>query len=429
MPRNTPRDISPLTPAPYVAAAAPRRSPVPTSARPARVTYVLFRYPQLSQTFVRNEIVGLRDLGIEVDVISLEPGDRASVGAMWAGTYRDLARPAVARALGDHLWWLTRRPRRYRRFLRAVLAATGQRRLSLLRLPTEARALLASGPPERLHTHFAWTTAGAVSALAALLGVPASITMHAKDLYTENGPRLRARLSGFDRLVTVCNYNVGFLLGRGAIDATDARVSVVPCGVDVPALDGRPPEADVVSVGRLVEKKGFDVLIDAVAAISDTQPRLRLMIIGDGPERERLARRAADAGLQDRVRFVGALPHDETLAWIGSARVFCLAARPAPDGDIDAMPVVLREAMARAVPVVATRLTGIPESVDDEVGWIAAPGSPVELARALEYALGDENERRRRGAAARARVLARWTIPAQAQALADLFAGAAEGGL
>jgi colanic acid/amylovoran biosynthesis glycosyltransferase len=381
------------------------------------LAYVLFRYPQLSQTFVRDEIAGLRRLGFDVDVVSLEPGDRAGVPAGWAGPHRDLPRPAVARALRDHAWWLVRAPRRYRGYLRAALGARRHRRMALLRLPTEARGMAARGRPSRVHTHFAWTTARVVAALAELLGAPASITMHAKDLYTETGPRLRERLRPFDRLITVCNYNVGFLLGRGAIDPDDTRVAVVPCGVEPPAKSAAEPTVDVVSVGRLVEKKGFDVLLDSLA----TLPGVELTVVGDGPERERLEQRARRLGIADRVTFAGAVPHAETLERIAAARVFCLAARPAADGDIDALPVVLREAMARAVPVVATRLTGIPETVDDEVGWLAAPGSAPELAGALRAALQDEDERRRRGAAARARVLTRWTSERQAQTLAELF--------
>lgn len=375
----------------------------------------------MSQTFVRDEIAALRGLGFEIDVLSLEPGERASLPPGWAGAHRDLRRPPVSRALLDHLWWLWRHHRRYSRFLRAVLAAPAHRRMALLRLPTEARGMLARGRPGRVHTHFAWTTAGVVAALAQLLDAPASITMHAKDLYTETGPRLRARMRPFDRVITVCNYNVGFLLGRGAIDAGDGRIAVVPCGVEPPAEPPSAPTVDVVSVGRLVEKKGFDVLLDALAAL----PGVRATIVGDGPERERLERRARTAGVADRVRFAGALAHAETLDRIAAARVFCLAARPTADGDIDAMPVVLREAMARAVPVVATRLTGIPESVDDEVGWLVAPGSVAELAGALRAALGDEAERRRRGAAARARVMTHWTTARQAEMLAQLFEAAA----
>jgi colanic acid/amylovoran biosynthesis glycosyltransferase len=354
-------------------------------------------------------------------VLSLEPGDQAGVPPGWAGAHRDLPRPTLPRALRDHVWWLGREPRRYRRFLRAVLAAPAHRRMALLRLPTEARRMVARGRPRRLHTHFAWTTADVVAALAQLLDAPASITMHAKDLYTETGPRLRARLWPFDPLITVCNYNVGFLLGRGAIDAGDARIAVVPCGVEPPAEPAPAAAVDVVSVGRLVAKKGFDVLLDALAAL----PGVRATIVGDGPERDRLERRARIAGVAGRVSFAGALPHAETLDRIAAARVFCLAARPTADGDIDAMPVVLREAMARAVPVVTTRLTGIPESVDDEVGWLVAPGSAAELAGALRAALGDEEERRRRGAAARARVMARWTSARQAEMLAQLFEAAA----
>jgi colanic acid/amylovoran biosynthesis glycosyltransferase len=234
---------------------------------------------------------------------------------------------------------------------------------------------------------------------------------------------VRRRLTRFDEVVTVCNFNVGYLQGARIVgqDGTPP-VRVIPCGVAVPENPSPGVTDDVVSVGRLIDKKGFDILLRALAALGDSWGHAT--IVGDGPERGRLEALAQELGVSGRVRFAGALPHAETLARIAAGRVFCLPARPAPDGDSDAMPVVIREAMARAVPVVATRLAGIPESVDDEVGWLADPGSVTSLATVLRGALSDQAERDRRGQQARERAARLWTLSGQALALDNMFADA-----
>jgi colanic acid/amylovoran biosynthesis glycosyltransferase len=152
-------------------------------------------------------------------------------------------------------------------------------------------------------------------------------------------------------------------------------------------------------------------------------PDVRLRIIGEGPERETLERLIEALGVQQNVVLAGAMEHDDALAEIASAQVFCLAAQRASDGDSDALPVVLREAMARGVPVISTRVAGIPETIDHHVGWLVDPRSPEELAAALETALADPDERSRRGLAGQERVRARWTVDTQVAGMLAVFGG------
>lgn len=392
-----------------------------TAAHPA-LLYVLYRYPQLSQTFVTNEVHGLRRLGADVDVIALEGSDHHEVDPGLAGSSRALPRPSPGRALRDHAWFAVRHPRTYTRFLGAVVALRDHVRLALLRLPTEARRLRAGGRPECCHTHFAWSTASIAAYLARLLGAQGSITLHAKDIYTADRRHLAAQLGRFDRIVTVCEYNARIL--RALAPRDGVPVAIVPCGVEVPEDASTEADGpDVISVGRLVDKKGFDTLLRAVALSREKLPGIRVTIVGEGPEHAALERLVAELGLGANVTLAGAVEHSRTLQLIGSSKVFCLAAQRAADGDCDALPVVLREAMARAVPVISTKVAGIPETIDDEVGWLVAPRSPEPLADAIVAALGDESQRRRRGAAGRERVSARWTVDAQVDGMLDVFGG------
>ncbi|HMO10321.1 MAG TPA: glycosyltransferase, partial [Actinotalea sp.] len=255
--------------------------------------------------------------------------------------------------------------------------------------------------------------------VGALLGRPVSVTLHAADIYLAP-PSFARRLSTVDQVVTVCDYNVDRI---AALGVPRERIAVVPCGVDVdvPVV----PIADpllVVSVGRLVAKKGYDVLLPAFREVVDRVPGARLEIVGEGPEQDAVHALATELGLDDHVTFLGARPHAESLARIADAAVFTLACRISENGDSDAMPVSLREAMVRARPVVTTAVAGIPENVDDEVGWVVPPGDVDALADALVEALTDRSEAERRALAARRRQVAHYSLERSAATLATLWA-------
>jgi glycosyltransferase involved in cell wall biosynthesis len=140
-------------------------------------------------------------------------------------------------------------------------------------------------------------------------------------------------------------------------------------------------------------------------------------VIGEGPERRRLEALVDELGLQDCVRLLGSLSHEESLARIAGARVFCLPARIAPDGDRDSMPVVIKEAMVREVPVVGTDIVGIPEMLDDGCGLLVPPDDPAALAAALELLLKDTGLSKDLATAARARVRERFAMAAEVEKL------------
>ena len=390
----------------------------------SRVVYILYRYPQLSQTFVRDEVAALRRAGVRVDVVSLDDPGPDRPDASWSGPYHQ-ADAATRRAVVLGLAWAAvRRPRATLRLLGMAAGEPNRRRYLLTRAPALARHL-AGGGACHVHTHFAWDTATVASAVAGLLGASSSITVHAKDIYAQPVPVVRRRLSRFNRVVTVCAFNVRYLLEHRILDAEGSAVEMIPCGVEIPPEPLAEAITDVVTVGRLVEKKGFDVLLGSLARV--TADWDRATIVGDGPDRAKLEALRDELGLAGRVKFTGALPHSEALAQIGQARLFCLPARPVHDGDSDAMPVVIREAMARGVPVVASRLAGIPESVDAQVGWLVTPGSTDSLVAALEGALADPVERERRGRDARDRAARLWTFERQVVQLLETFAAARRG--
>ncbi len=165
----------------------------------------------------------------------------------------------------------------------------------------------------------------------------------------------------------------------------------------------RPEGKDIVAVGRLISKKGFDLLVRAFARLERSD--LRLRIAGGGPEEEALKALAKAEGVADRIDFLGSTPHAECLELIRGARIFAIPCRTSPSGDRDGIPVVLMEAMAAGRPVIAGRLESIAELVEDGKSGLLVPPDDVDaLAAALGRLVADGEVRRNMGLAGRARV-------------------------
>jgi glycosyltransferase involved in cell wall biosynthesis len=205
------------------------------------------------------------------------------------------------------------------------------------------------------------------------------------------------------------------------------RVEVVHCGVDAERyrwrdLNGR--DADrVVCVASLMAKKGHADLVDALALVAERRPGVVLELVGDGPEHERVVRRARERGVSERVSMLGARSSDEVRATLAGARAFALPSVRLPNGRMEGIPVALMEAMASGVPVVATRLSGVPELVQDGVtGLLVEPHDPEALAEALERLLADDVLAAQLARAARARVERSFGLRSEAQRVGDLIA-------
>jgi glycosyltransferase involved in cell wall biosynthesis len=369
-----------------------------------RIGYVVDRWVELSQTFIVEEVAELGRQGAHVVVVALH---ESSVDPGRPAVYLRRTPAGVAVQGRAHVRWAVRSPRRYLAFLRLVAALRADRsEIAWRRLPWVAEQLRADGV-DRLHAHFAWAGASAAMALSTLTGWPWALTVHARDIYAPR-PGLVRKLDGCDLLVTVCRYNVDVLRNAHGVIRP---VELVVCGV-VPPVDwgDATPDVDIVAVGRLVEKKGFDVLLHAFRRVLDSRPQSTLDIIGTGPLADELTELATRLGLDDRLRLTGARPHAAVLDRIATAKLLCLPARVARDGDADSMPVVVKEAMARGVAVVATAVTAIPEMVDDEVGVLVPPDDASQLAAAVLRLLDDDDLRGRLGRAGRKRVEERFTL-------------------
>jgi colanic acid/amylovoran biosynthesis glycosyltransferase len=399
--------------------------PFPAGVRTAEpvTAYVLKMYPRFSETFILGELLARERAGERLEVISL----RQPVDGRFHAALAQLKAPVTylpTSSSASEAWRQLRSARSTRQAINAhldeLLEAEAGDAVQAVRLAE----LVRERGIGHLHAHFA-SVATTVARLASLLsGVPYSFTAHAKDIYHESvePEDLRRKLADAHHVVTVSDYNLAHLRETYGPDAD--RVHRVYNGLDLtdatwsdPA--DRPPL--VVAVGRLVEKKGFDVLLDALARLHQRHPEVRAVIAGDGALADDLQAQRDRLGLQSVVDLPGPLPQTQVRDLLARAAVFAAPCVVGPDGNRDGLPTVLLEAMAAGAPAVSTDVTGIPEVVrDDETGLLVPQHDPVRLAEAIERLVTDRPLGSRLSRAARALVESSFDVHVQAQSLRRL---------
>lgn len=384
------------------------------------IAFVLKGYPRLSETFIANEIRALEERGLDIRIVSLRlPTDvrthpvhaeiRAAVHYLPEYLYR-----APRRVWGA--WLRMRRRARYRDCFRIWLQ-------DLLRDPTpnrvrrfgQALVLADEIDPDvvHLHAHFLHTPASVTRYASVLLNLPWSCSAHARDIWTTPQWEKREKLAACRWAVTCTAVNLRHLQ---ALAPAPGHIELVYHGLDAgrfPATnrdastrDGTDPGEPVriLSVGRAVEKKGYHDLLAALAMLP-AELHWQLVHVGGGPWLGRLKRRATRLGIAARVRWRGALDQRGVLACYAAADMFVLPSRIAADGDRDGLPNVLMEAQSQDLACVATRVSAIPELVQDDVtGLLVDAGDAPALAAAVIRLARDPDLRRRLGSAGRQRV-------------------------
>lgn len=402
-----------------------------------RVAYVVPHYPTVSHRFILQEVTRLRELGVEVATFSVRraPADEVLTEQdrrEFASTYAILP-PRAGDLLRAQLAALCR-PRRYLAALRVAFAvrAPGLRG-ALWQLFYLAEAAILWHRCEalgirHLHAQFA-SNATDAALLAATLGGPGwsfSFALHGPvEFYDLTLFRLGEKIRRAD--LVVCISDFARSQACALVDEGDwPKIRVVHLGTDVRRF-APPPEQDrpqgplrIVTVGRLVPVKAQALLIEAAAELQRRNVDVHVTIVGGGPRRQALERLAARLGVADRCSFTGALGHDNVLERYAEADLFCLPSFG------EGIPVVLMEAMAMGLPVVTTRIAGIPELVEDgESGFLVTPGRTDQLVQAIERLAGDPGLRRRMGQAGRGKVTADFNLDDSARALERLFGGLA----
>lgn len=385
-----------------------------------KVVVVLKGYPRLSETFIAQELLGLERAGIDLVIVAL----RKPTDAKRHPVHTEIKAPV--HYLPEYLH---QEPLRVMRSLIACLPRAGFRRAfgalladlrrdwtrNRIRRFGQALVLAAEWPNDAqwLHAHFAHTPASVTRYTSMLLGLPWTCSAHAKDIWTSPDWDLAGKLSSARWTVTCTRTGFEYLRrlanGRSSVHLSYHGLDLARFGrfeAVRPVRDGSAAEnpVTVLSVGRAVEKKGYDVLLQALALLpADLQWRFEH--IGGGEQLERLKVLAQRLGIDGRVAWKGALAQEEVLAHYRGADIFALACRIAGDGDRDGLPNVLVEAASQRLACVSTQVSGVPELLThEETGLVLPPENAPALAEALERLIRDPALRARLGDAAERRV-------------------------
>ena len=394
-----------------------------------RLAYLTGEYPRASDTFIQREVAALRALGHEVMTCSIRrTGAEHLVGpeqrAEHSRTFNVLqAAKNPLRLILAHLR-LLRRPDRYVASIwLAIRTAPPGIRASLYQLLyfLEAGVLATTLNREgvdHLHNHIAKASCTVAMLASRLSGIPFSFTIHGPDIFFEpHYWRIDVKSHEAAFVSCISHFCRSQLMSFASVQDW-SKLHIIHCGVD-PSRYATPPEhtgKQVLFVGRLGAVKGVLIALQAVAKLRHTHPDIHLTLIGDGPDRHDLETQAKALGIEAQTSFLGYRSQSEVAKALSSTDVFVLPS------FAEGVPVVLMEAMAAQVPVLTTRIAGVPELVEDGTsGLLVSPGDPEAFAAALDDLLKQPALRRAMGAEGRKKVVADFDIVTEAAKLSALF--------
>ncbi len=400
--------------APPMRADAPPKAPLP------RVAFILSQFPEVHETFILRELLALDSAGLDFVILSLKP-------------CRDSLVQSGARGLLDRTYYPWDAPGGIRRWSRSLRRQAAMRNcLPWLRKPLAS--MYVTWAAERfarlcedldvghIHSHWATAPTSAAVLVSHLVGVPYSFTAHAWDIFAGDGLLAeKARRAKFIITCTGANVQtIRSMIAPGDHGKVILNYHGVPFTEKPYEKSRRSDRLRVAAVGRLVETKGFEYLL---AALEEARFPFELVIVGYGPLRRDLEKRAARGACRGRVRFEGIVPNERVFEILSQSDVFVMPSVVARNGDRDGIPNVMLEAMSVGLPVVASDISGIGEAVvDSRTGILVPPASPSAIRRGLMRFWNAPDEAAKMGLAGRRLVRQRFSAEKNARALYDVFA-------
>jgi len=399
------------------------------------IAYLAPEIPALSATFVYQEILQLEKLGHSVKPISIHrPANKARsdvLGLLEKRTFY-LYEQSVTKLVLRNIRLLITSPVKYAVTLRGALADAasvgilthiGKGLLYRFFMAASIVSDLQRENISHIHSNFAHISTDISMYAAALAGITFSFTSHANDLF-ERGWLLPEKVGRAAFAVTISEYNKNFLIKKGA---DKEKINVIHCGVDTGKFSSRDDKALgepplIGTLGRMVEKKGFDILIQACGILKSNNVDFSLQIAGDGPLMGRLKELIVSHNLADQIKLIGPLSHEDVPGWIKLLDIFVLPCKEDEHGDMDGIPVVLMEAMLSGVSVISSKISGIPELIiDGETGFLCDPDDKESLAVKLSEMLSTNDSLASQRKKAASKVIADFELSNNVQQLSTLF--------
>ncbi|MDG2131622.1 MAG: glycosyltransferase family 4 protein [Fuerstiella sp.] len=386
----------------------------PAAESPApRVAYMMSRFPKITETFILYEMQAAEKAGVCVEVFPLrrEQTEKMHPEAV-AYVKRAHFLPLLScEILCDNLSACLKRPRLWLRTLGTLIRANlGCRRflfgaLAVFPMCVSIAQRMRQANIDHIHAHFASHPAAAAWIIHQFSGIPYSFVAHGSDLHRDQH-MLTEKVRDAQFVVAISKYNRKIVLTEAGHQHGD-KVKVIHCGVNPDDFEGgqrsqRNSDATaplkVFCIGTLHEVKGQTYLIEATQQAKAAGVAMSVHLVGDGPDLQLLQQQTAAAGLTDNVVFEGRRDRHEIIRMLQTADILVAPSVPTADGRREGIPVVLMEAMAAGVPVIASRLSGIPELVEHETsGLLTEPGDTTAIADAIQLLSRDPQLRQHLG--------------------------------
>lgn len=410
---------------------------------PLKVAYVLKRFPRFSETFILNELLELERQGVDVEVFSLlKPPEEMRHELLGGLKARITYLPSNSSILGMQVKQTDSTGANEAKLGVAeavetidfgdALSGKDAAATAVILFKATALAFIAKARGvQHFHAHFGSDAATVAMLASRLSGVGYSFTAHARDIYhTYVNPKAdrkmrQAKIAEANFVATVSEFNRSHLQSLAG-EAHANRIHRLYNGVDLSRFefhpDGREPHT-ILSVGRLVEKKGFADLIAGCAILRDQQTPFRCIIVGDGPLQQDLQSQINALNLQHHVELAGPKPQEQLREIMRNATLFALPCIVTESGDRDGLPTVLLEALAAGLPCISTDVAGVPEIIaDGRTGLLIPPGQPADLARAMVRLLSEPDLRIQIAWQGRDKAASDFDLKRNVATLATLFA-------
>lgn len=371
-----------------------------------RLLYILNDFPKLSETFVMDELTSIIDLGNEVFIIALND----FTGIIM---HDDVNKYSLARRtlyLGKKLGLSLCNKYLYRPngkeifkiflkelFSNRVLSCKEKscmldlyydggilqdELLDILLAVSVAKMKMA----EHIHCHFAYRNVNIAYTVNKILGIPYTFTVHAYDIFVNPNKNLSKWAICAQKVITISHFNKNYMSEN--LNVPSQKIEIVNVGINLdkflPIQEYPPPSFNIISLSRLIEKKGYVYLIKACGLLKDKKIEFNCRICGEGEEKLRLIQLIKERNLDQDIKIMGAVTRSELFDFINTGSIFVLPCIRSGDGNMDGMPVVLMESMAMEIPTISTDISGIPELIDNGVNGLIVPQKdPEALASAI----------------------------------------------
>lgn len=401
-----------------------------------KIAYVFTKFPQVTETFVLREVESISQQGFDIQPYSLKPVSYDDMrddlmkkwyqktiyvppslsfeclSLFWGGVFRYSLRVVWCAGI---MMWLNRT--RIRILLEAFL------------LFPQCAFLLSAFKKGKIvwaHAHFGGNATTTIWILNRIIGLKYSFTPHAFELYQKKNidNLLSLKIRNAEFVVAISEFNRRFLQKIINESNEKEKFPIIHYGVNKVSYKNRCQDYispyQLLSVGRLVEKKGHEFLIKAMAHLEDQN--ISCQIIGEGPLRESLQDLIAFYGLEGKVKLLGQMSFDQIKQKLKQADIFCLSCVVSRDGDQDGIPVALIEALSYGLPTISTTVSGIPELIEDGVnGLLVPPGDDIAIKKAIQTLVEDEMLRAKLSLAGIDKVERDFNLHVEAGKLAHLF--------